>query len=120
LRPALHHSEPAEVLEHTLIQRPERSGADERLVVEADREQPLDPSDRGESVVLEARPRILMTDLHPIPHRRYARSHIGSAVDVHQAVGTAPRAAEKPARTMVLEAAGEDPDAGRIELCRHG
>src|SRR5579859_6700943 len=90
------------------------------FVVPAHGHKPVEALDTGQPVAVERRIRVLMPYPHARAHRSNAGADIGSAVHIHQAVGTFAGEAEQAARPMVLEAASEDAAACSIKRRRHG
>ena len=111
-----HLSEAGDAAQRTLVQRPGAARPDHRPVVEADgRERAADAIDDREQVAVDRAPDVLAGHDRARAHGLRADADVGDAVDGHHAVGAVPRAAEQPARPVVLEAAREDAAAGRVE-----
>ena len=116
-RVLVHLAEAGDAAQELLVERPRPPRPDHRPVVEADRrERPADLVDDADQVAVEradarsaARPRRSVAD------GLGADADVRDAVDLHHAVGAAARAAEQPARAVVLEAAREDALARRVE-----
>ena len=99
-----------------LVERPELAGADERLVVEAGRREGAGELVGGlHQVVLERADVVLALDGGALAQRRRADAHARNPVDRHLAVRAMTRAADEPARPVVLEAPREDPLARGVQ-----
>src|SRR5579862_53043 len=61
-----------------------------------------------------------MLDLHALARGSDAGAHVGSAIDIDEAVGALARHTEQAARPVIFEAAGEDTAAGAEERRSHG
>src|SRR5204863_9162265 len=109
-------AEPGHVAQELLVQRPELSRADHRPVVEADRgERAADLVDDAHEVEVELPDDVLRLHDGALAQGLDADADIRHAVDGHQAIRAVTRAAEKPARAVVLEGAGEDAPSAREE-----
>ena len=96
-----------------LVQRPGGARADERAVVEADRrERAADLVRQRHEVEVERPADVLSLDDGALADRLGADADVRHAVDRHLAVRAVARAAEEPARAVVLERAREDALAG--------
>ena len=108
-------AETGDVAQEALVERPRPARPDHRAVVEADRrERAADLVDdaragRGRA----SRARSARATSAPSRTRLDADADVRHAVDRHHAVRAAARAAEQPARPVVLEAAREDAPARR-------
>ncbi len=106
--------EPGSAAQELLVQRPGGARPDERAVVEADRrERTADLVRHGHEVEVERPADVLPLDDGALADRLGADADVRDAVDGHLAVRAVTRAAEKPARTVVLEGAREHPLARR-------
>ncbi len=103
-------AKPRDPAQDRLVQRPEAARADERLVVEADREEALEPVGQAEHVEPQRRQRVLVADGHAGRDRRHAGADVRLAVHLDQAVRAASGCAQDRARPVVLEAARQDID----------
>ena len=100
--------EPGRVAQDLLVQGPQPPRADEGLVVEARRRQPLAEDVGGpHDVEVERRRGVHVRDGDPLAHGLGAGADAGRPVDVDEAVRALAGAAEEPAGTVVLEAARE-------------
>ena len=106
--------EPGRAAQELLVQRPRGARADERAVVEADRgERAADLVGQGHEVEVERPADVLPLDDRALADRLGADADVRNAVDGHLAVRAVTRAAEEPARPVVLERAREDTLPGR-------
>ena len=97
-----------------LVQRPRGARPDERAVVEADRrERAADLVGQRHEVEVERPADVLALDDGALADRLGADANVRHAVDGHLAVRAVARAAEEPARPVVLERAREDALSGR-------
>src|SRR5918995_794216 len=112
LRMRIDAPEAGHVAQETLVQRPRAPRPDHRPVVEPDRgERAAELVDGSQKVMFQRAEDVLRPHLGARTHRLRADSHARNAVHLHEAVRAVPAAAEKPARAVVLEAAGEDAPA---------
>ena len=95
VRPGLDLADPGDRAENLLVQRPEGARPDERLVVEADRQEAIEPVGDRHQVEPDRGPRVLAPDVHPLVQRRHACPHVRDPVDVHHAVRAAPGTAQQ-------------------------
>ncbi len=102
-----------ELPEHLLVGRPQTLRLDERLVVEAGREEAPGQTVDGLQVELQRRPRVLRTDLHAVTHELVRSADVRLVTDLDQAPRVEPVGRDQAARPVVLVAAGEHPHAGR-------
>ena len=110
-----------DVAEELLVERPGPARPDHRAVVEADRgERAAELVGDDERVVLERAQDVLRPDDRALADGLGADADVGDAVHGHHAVRAAARAAEEPARAVVLEAPREDPLAGGVERGAEG
>ena len=98
---------------HRLGAGPGPARAQQRLVVEADRQEPVHAVEHSERVAIGGRPAGL--PVHPLPRRRSCdtRAHAGVAVDVQHAVRAVACEAVQSAAAVVLERPREHADAAR-------
>ena len=107
--------EAGRVPQELLVVRPHPARPDHRPVVEADgRERPSELVRQGHQVALERADDVLRAEHRSMAHRLDADPHVRHAVDGHHAVRAVARAAEEPARAVVLERAGEQPPPRRV------
>ena len=93
-----------------LVQRPGGAWPDERAVVEPDRrEGAADLVRQRHEVEIERPAHVLALDDRAFTDRLGAHANVRDAVHRHLAVRAVARAAEEPARSVVLERAREDP-----------
>jgi hypothetical protein len=104
-----------DVAHRVLEDRPQPGGAVKVLVVEADRQEAVEVVEGAEDVAVQRRPGVLVDDDLAVAGGLGAGANVGPAVDMHEAVGTVAGDAEEAARPVVLEAAAEDADAGRVQ-----
>ena len=100
---------------HRLGAGPGPARAQQRLVVEADRQEPVHAVEHSERVAIGGRPAGL--PVHPLPSRRccHTRAHAGVAVDVQHAVRAVAGEAVQSAAPVVLERPREHADAGAVQ-----
>ena len=111
-RPA-HPSTGGEAAEHLLVGRPQPLRLDERLVVEAGAEEAADELVGRLHVVVQGRPGVLRAHVHPRFQAAVGAADVRLVTDLHQAAWLVERRGQQTSRPVVLEAAGEDGDAGR-------
>src|SRR6185503_12282881 len=114
-------AESGDVAEELLVERPRPAWPDHRPVVEADRgERAAELVRDNERVVLQRAQDVLRPNGRALADRLGADADVGHAVHGHHAVRAAARAAEEPARAVVLETPREDPLAGGVERGAEG
>src|SRR5438128_1549907 len=87
----------------------------ELFVIKADGKSPVKLIDNPEQVEAKRRPGVLMADDLAFAGRLDANPHVRPAIHLHEAVGAFPGYAKQAARSMVLEAAAENSNAGVIQ-----
>jgi hypothetical protein len=121
LRMRVDAAEAGDVPEELLVERPRPTGPDHRPVVEPHRREGTAKLVRHrQEVVVERAPDVLAHDLGALAHGLGANAYVRDPVHGHHAVGAVARAAEQPARAVVLETAGEDPLPGRVKSGAEG
>jgi hypothetical protein len=110
-------AEAGDLADHRLDPRPQPARLDQRLVVEADRQELVRQLHvvHGERVALEREHDVLRLDLHAVARRARAAAHAGLAVDLHEAVRAVAAHAQEPAAAVVLEGAGDGIDSCAVE-----
>ena len=108
-------SDPSQSADNSFDSRPLDWPVDERLVVEADREESVYLVDYREDIVIGGRPGILRLDPYPFPNLLSTDPDVRDPVDAHHAVRAPPRDTEQASRSMVLETPAEYPDARSVE-----
>ena len=104
-------AETCETADHTLGSWPGPLRPEQRLVVEADRQQPVEPIVDSEKVTVDTWPAAFSPDMHPCLGPRTAGADRRLAVDVHKAVRAVAGQAVEPAAAVVLERTRERPHA---------
>ena len=110
-------AEPGHLADHRLDLGPQPARLDQRLVVEADRQELVRQPRvvHGQRVALEREHHVLGFDLHPVARRARAAAHARLAVDLHEAVRAVAAHAQEAAAAVVLEGAGDGVDACAVE-----
>ena len=109
-------AEAGDAAQEVLVHRPQTPRPDHRAVVEADRcEGAADLVGDRQQIALERAAHVLGTNIRARTERLDADAHVRHAVDRHQAVRAAARAAEETARPVVLEAPREHAATRGIE-----
>ena len=100
---------------HRLGAGPGPARAQQRLVVEADRQEPVHAVEHSQRIAIGGRPAGL--PVHPLPRRRSCdtRAHAGVAVDVQHAVRAVACEAVQSAAAVVLERPREHADARAVQ-----
>ena len=113
-------AQPADAPDDPPRQQPQRLGPVQRLVVETDGHQPVQPVQQRQQVKPQRRPGVLASHLQAWLHGAGAGAHVGFAADAHQAVGAGGGATEEAPRPVILEAAAEDAGSRGAKRRGHG
>src|SRR5215211_2255706 len=103
------HTARGETPQHPPVKGPQPTGLDEGLVVEAGGEKSAEGAVGRLHVVLEGGPHSLGAHDHARLYAPVGAPDVRLIVDLHHAAWVQEARGHQPARTMVLEAAGEDP-----------
>src|SRR5262249_27907800 len=104
-----------DVTHQFLEHRPKPARLVELLVIETHRQEGAKPVENPQQIEIDSRPGVLALHRLSLSRGLHTRTDIRPAIAFHQASGAIAGNAQQSARPMVLEAATESTDAGRIE-----